>query len=427
MKYLLVFSLLFSTVIFCQPERQHRDDNRIKDEQLRPTILVLPGSDSEILFSYLYRIPYNQLIFERNGNSFESSVRILVEVYEDDDELIKREYVDKKVSVNDFDIVKSKSASIQGIINFNLSNKKYTVRGAATDLNSQKEIIFNKIEFNGNDPFTEGVYNPIIINPATVGCNGKTLPLIVNQKGAIPFSSNSYQLIIPVADTSVKTIHVEIINNGQDSSTQTINEFFTGNILAMECDGLLFIGEEEKNIKTNNFILRNTNKNMHEGILVVKVKLNEDDYAGEFPLIVSWDDKPFSLRNPEFAIQMLKYIEDESVLSKMLAANEKEYPKLLDEYWEKFDPTPETEFNELMEEYYSRIDYAAREFSGISRKNGISSDRGKIYIKNGRPDSIDRSSDEHGFIVEIWKYNVIKKIFQFVDKQGTGNFILIEG
>ena len=97
------------------------------------------------------------------------------------------------------------------------------------------------------------------------------------------------------------------------------------------------------------------------------------------------------------------------------------------EYWKKYDPTPETEFNELMEEFYSRIDYAAMEFRGINKKDGLSTDRGRIYIKNGKPDNIERFSNDNGYIVETWTYNATGKVFQFIDKQGTGNFILIEG
>jgi GWxTD domain-containing protein len=80
-----------------------------------------------------------------------------------------------------------------------------------------------------------------------------------------------------------------------------------------------------------------------------------------------------------------------------------------------------------MEEFYSRIDYAAMEFRGITKNNGLSTDRGKVYIRYGKPDEIERSSNDLGYVVETWIYSTPNQKFVFVDQQGTGNFILING
>ena len=80
-----------------------------------------------------------------------------------------------------------------------------------------------------------------------------------------------------------------------------------------------------------------------------------------------------------------------------------------------------------MEEYYSRIDYAALEFKGITKKNGLSTDRGKIYVKFGKPDKVERYSNDYGYMIEQWIYENPEMKFIFVDKMGTGNFVLVEG
>ncbi len=58
---------------------------------------------------------------------------------------------------------------------------------------------------------------------------------------------------------------------------------------------------------------------------------------------------------------------------------------------------------------------------------GWKTDRGKIYIKFGDPYNIERSSTELGYIMETWNYNNPNQTFIFIDKQGTGNFVLIDG
>ena len=425
MKKLLLFILFLTTVLLGQP-RGKRPDGMRNFRQLQATVQLIPKSGSEISVSYLFRIPYKQVIFEKNGDSFEASVRVLVEVMQGE-ELVERNFKDKKVTVNDFDITQSKSVAIEGVINFDIEANEYVVRGVATDLNSQKELRLAPVEIDVMSYLESGIFKPMIINFAERNCNGKNLPLIVNQGGSIPFSPQDYQLVIPVADTTVKQITIEMQNNDEEPLTKTLTESYITKISVVECSDKLFVGQGDKVLITKNFIFRNFSRKLQEGILITTVKLNEDGEEQEFPIRVAWLNKPISLRNPEFAIEMLKYIEEEEKVSNLLDEDEEDYQTVLHKFWKQYDPTPETEYNELMEEYYSRIDYAALEFRGISKNNGLSTDRGKIYIQHGKPDNIERASDTRGYVVETWIYKNLNQRFVFVDKQGTGNFILIEG
>jgi GWxTD domain-containing protein len=425
LKKLLLFILFLTTVLLGQP-RGKRPDGMRNFRQLQATVQLIPKSDSKISVSYLYRIPFKQVIFEKDGNSFKASVRVLVEVMQGE-ELVERNFEDKKVTVNDFDITQSKSVAIEGVINFDIEASEYVVRGVVTDLNSHKELKLAPVEIDGITYLESGIFKPMIINFAESNCNGKNLPLIVNKGGSIPFSPQDYQLVIPVADTTVEQITIEMRNNDEEPFTQTLTESYITKISVVECNDKLFVGQGDKVLITKNFILRNFSRNLQEGILITTVKLNEDGEEQEFPIRVAWLNKPISLRNPEFAIEMLKYIEEEEKVSNLLDEDEEDYQRELHKFWKQYDPTPETEFNELMEEYYSRIDYAALEFRGISKNNGLSTDRGKIYIQHGKPDNIERASDTRGYVVETWIYKNLNQRFVFVDKQGTGNFILIEG
>jgi len=425
LKKLLLIILFLTTVLFSQ-QRGNRPNSIRKFRQLHATVQLIPKSDSEISVSYLYRIPYHRIIFEKDGNSFKASVRVLVEVMQGE-ELVERNFNDKKVTVNDFDITQSKSVAIEGVINFDLEAIEYVVRGIVTDLNSHKELKLAPVEINGMSYLESGIFKPMIINFAESNCNGKNLPLIVNQGGSIPFSPQDYQLVIPVADTTVEKITIEMRNNDAEQFTHTLTESYVTKISVVECKDKLFIGQGDNVLITKNFILRNFSRNLQEGVLITTIKLNEDGEEHDFPIKVAWLNKPISLRNPEFAIEMLKYIEEEEIVSNLLDEDEEDYQTALHKFWKQYDPTPETEYNELMEEYYSRIDYAALEFRGLSKKNGLSTDRGKVYIQHGKPDNIERASDTRGYVVETWIYKSLNQNFVFIDKQGTGNFILIQG
>jgi Zn/Cd-binding protein ZinT len=83
----------------------------------------------------------------------------------------------------------------------------------------------------------------------------------------------------------------------------------------------------------------------------------------------------------------------------------------------------------IMDLVQKRIDYANRNFSHF--KQGWTSDMGRIYIRNGAPDDIQRdtSSDESRFVrkdYQIWKYASGKKpVYLFIDIQMNGNYRLI--
>ena len=101
-----------------------------------------------------------------------------------------------------------------------------------------------------------------------------------------------------------------------------------------------------------------------------------------------------------------------------------EIKKKLYEFWKKHDPTPYTAYNEAMTEYYNRVDYAFFNFQTTLRNDGALTDRGKIYILYGKPDSMDRNLTENSTF-EIWKYTKLNKKIKF-QTQSTGDFKLIE-
>jgi GWxTD domain-containing protein len=107
--------------------------------------------------------------------------------------------------------------------------------------------------------------------------------------------------------------------------------------------------------------------------------------------------------------------------------------------WRRRDPDPDTEENEFREEFYERIAYANANFT--SGKPGWKTDRGRIYIRWGKPDSVesrpsggsyDRPSWEGGgstttYPFETWFYRHLDTVgegieVEFVDPTGTGEY-----
>ncbi|MEO7539873.1 MAG: GWxTD domain-containing protein [Pyrinomonadaceae bacterium] len=122
-------------------------------------------------------------------------------------------------------------------------------------------------------------------------------------------------------------------------------------------------------------------------------------------------------------------------------ATDEERENFIEQFWRRRDPNPDTEENEYREQYYERIAYANEHFtSGIA---GWRTDRGRVYIAWGKPDSIEshpsggayeRPTYEGGgsttaYPFEIWFYRHLDNVgdgleIEFVDPTGTGEYRL---
>jgi len=132
-------------------------------------------------------------------------------------------------------------------------------------------------------------------------------------------------------------------------------------------------------------------------------------------------------------------ITDEERAAFKQLSNDEERDNFIESFWQRRDPTPDTEENEYKEEHYQRIAYANEHFAaGVP---GWKTDRGRIYIVFGKPDEIEshpsggtyeRPMEEGGgetstFPFEDWRYRYIEGIGQeviieFVDPCMCGEY-----
>lgn len=136
-----------------------------------------------------------------------------------------------------------------------------------------------------------------------------------------------------------------------------------------------------------------------------------------------WPDIPPALLNLDIAIDMMKYIVSEDQLDNLKKGNPEEKESKFRAFWDKRDPTPDTEFNELMTEYFRRVHYAFVEYRTPETPNGQDTDRGEVYIKYGPPNSRDRSFPKKGQVIETWKYK--NRTFVFEKGSGFSEFLLV--
>lgn len=164
-----------------------------------------------------------------------------------------------------------------------------------------------------------------------------------------------------------------------------------------------------------------------------KIRINPDDKPRKDKVEINKAYKEWIEKDVAYIITS----EEKKAFKQLVTDEERE--NFIAQFWARRDPDPDTEENEFREEYYERIAYANEHFaSGIP---GWKTDRGRIYITWGKPDSIeshpsggayDRPSYEGGgstttYPFEIWFYRHLDGIgdgieIEFVDPTGTGEY-----
>jgi GWxTD domain-containing protein len=420
MKKFLFSFFLICISLFGQP------DDFIPRLPFESEIISLPRTDGDFSVNFIYKIPYRLLVFERKADSFDAGFRVTIEISADDSKLVARDIKDSKVTVNNFDETNDYNYFLQDYVSFILKPGEYKITARISDMNSTDELQLEPVKFDLEEYKDNLVRHPLVISSREMICDDKKNFILANSGGNVPFSSDKFHLIIPVTDTLITEINVVIMSNDEVVISTKIDESYIIPIGITECEKHLSVTRNSESIALRNFVVRNVNEKLNEGEVTLNVTSDENDMDEEFESKIVWFNKPLSLMDPEKAIELLSFIESDSVVYSLLENSSSDYPVILRDYWSKFDPTPETTFNEVMSEYYTRVDYAIKEFKGIGKGNGAKTDRGVVYIRFGKPEEIERSSSPQGQVMEIWSYSNPARKFTFVDKKGTGNFSLTE-
>lgn len=425
LKYIFILFFVSAAVIFPQREILKGDGKRL-EPNLHKAVLIEPHiipSDSIFKCYFSYKIPFNNFLFLKDGDNFTGGISLKLEVH-NDKSYLKSQTVNKKITVGSYELTNSDTDYLEGLVVIELNEGSYTVKPSLTIDNLNKDIFIPPIPIEVKSYGPSYFLNPVVINKDKFNYNGQNYYRLVNTEGFLPYSVNDFNLLIPVADSSVNEINVTIKQNEKEILNQTITKPEKIGLEISDLQNAICITNNVDGIKVNLFVVDGFSTKLDEGISSVIVKSGETEK--EFEIISGWVNKPRTLINPEFAIKILEHVTPGEEISELLDSDEEDYYKNLKSYWGKFDSNKETAFNEVMNEFYQRADYAVREFSTPNNRDGTNTDRGKIYVKYGKPDEIQRSYSEKDNTLEIWLYKNINKRFMFSDKDGLGNFTLLK-
>jgi len=371
-----------------------------------------------------YKISYKNLVFVKENSHYSSGLTLNIEVADSNSTLFRGSTF-SDVIVDDYESTNSTDFYLEGLISFDLPKGKFKAHPFVNLNNSKRERRLTTFPIDFEKDSSGTALLPIVVYNNFEKDNDELRYRLVNFRNAIPYAIDDYDILIPIADKSIKILQVEITQDKAVKFRKGVTPKFTCPVKIEVSDGTIILSESEHGKIFNIFHLTSVSTKLDEGEANV-ILYNENTKFAEFNMKVEWVDKPKILNHPEVAIELVKYIDGYGALRSLRSNSDEDFYPELYKYWKKYDPNKKTGFNELMNEFYKRADYANTKFGSASQLNGSLTDRGKIYIKYGPPSKIDRVYSERNSVIESWLYEKLDMGFFFKDESGLGEFKLLQ-
>jgi GWxTD domain-containing protein len=317
----------------------------------------------------------------------------------------------REINEGTFQLTNSREKKMTFREEFELPAGNYIVKIQSNDLTTNKSLN-RKIELKLKDISEKSVVlsDILLLEELTTDSTDKLVEIVPKIKNNFPEELEKFY------------IYFELFSEKNPKNVEVNYEFMTADE-EVEFDSTFVIVAEQT---VSSHYIKINKKNLEKNRYNIKLNIKDKDDSSERQKLVSffWITTPQTSEDISLAIRQMRYILPEDTLDKYLEEDLEKQKEFFKRYWDNRDPNPKTTVNELMEEYFGRVNKANREFSNFSN-NGWLSDRGRILIKFGYPDDVERHPFElYSNPYVIWRFYALRKVFLFVDRTGFGDYQL---
>tara|TARA_B100002051_G_C16721867_1_gene632944 strand:+ start:76 stop:1329 length:1254 start_codon:yes stop_codon:yes gene_type:complete len=403
---IIIFFTYISTD-FILAKRSKKDFNTGNIGQYGLVTFSRPIKKDSIRVTIFMEIPFSSLQFIKRNSDFIASYSSSVMLKDNKGKQLLKKVWSDSIVVNQYIYTQSKLRTRKHHINFNIAKQKYEINSELYDNDTRKKGSKKK-DLN----FTKQKKKPSLMEPI----------IITYLKGEWGFNSNEF----PILGKKITNIDngLNFIASGfvEDAPYIIKSKILSGDeeIELSNIEGETENGFFAHMVKIEKEYLKSfSTKIIIELLQSNKIKKIEKNITIFKPGISGY------VKNIESSFRQMKYILTNNEIKGAKGKKGKDLENVFLQYWEKRDPTPETNINELMEEYYIRVNYV-NEYFNMSWKEGWETDFGMIYILFGPPDEIQRSNinSSNTSTYQVWYYNRINKQFVFKDLNGFGDYRL---
>jgi GWxTD domain-containing protein len=369
-----------------------------------------------------YQIPYNNLVFLAHKGGYFAEVDVTVNIIQGDSIVFEQSIRDNIGITN-----KEDSRSYKTYLNrisFLLDEEPYLFRLLATDLNSEKAA---EKSFTAESLSREALISDLelcsIVRPDSSSYLNKFRRgnMLYQTQPSLIFDKNVSQNL---------SLYFEIYASDELRGKSGLLNLTVVKDSLMVFDRFIdFTPQEEIEGLTLRIPLSDLKPGEYEGNLEFQIEEETEDKDFVFFVTEPREEIFFLFTDPDDDYQLLRYFPLSSSTSDWSGYDEDTKRRYISQMWKSWALANNLDTAEMIEMMRERVDYANRYFSHFDK--GWTTDMGRIHIRNGKPDEIEKgtSSDETRYVrkdYQIWKYRGrINAVYLFVDIQMNGNYRLI--
>tara|TARA_Y100001970_G_C14124531_1_gene798185 strand:+ start:104 stop:1300 length:1197 start_codon:yes stop_codon:yes gene_type:complete len=395
----MIIIKIFILLIFfsCGIKKKNQDDNK-KSKIVDVSIENIYDYNTDLFnISIKYKISNDHFVFIRGEDSFKANVITTIQLFDNaKDSIVMQESWKDTILEKFYDETRSTDRMLEFSKQLSLSKGTYNIKINVQDVDNNNTYSFrDKLHLSSDEGFGQ-----ILMYEKQVNANK--------------------EIVLRQIDEST------VLEN---KKIKLLFQYFHN----LEVIELLKLKIE--NYKKKDEILFSDIKLDVKGFYSVDFEIL-DDYYGliDVTLNISSDkvSKSLFIYNDKYdlwsqdineVVGVMRYILPISEIKLMKEIDVDKKFEYISNFWNEKDPDKSTPENELLIEFIDRIKYVNLNFSDFNK--GWKTDKGRIYIIYGAPESQNLYSSQSDGVYEIWTYPSGIK-FTFLDRNGFGNFMLIK-
>ncbi len=409
-----LFVCLFPLISMSQVENVSRLAVRTVNPFFYYNALNFIDEDSSLTRIDLYiQVPYTQLTFIKDGNSFTSTYEISAGIYDTKDKIITEKIWSERISLATYSESISRGGSNISLRSFRLQPGEYKIKIYMEDRESKRNATANAdLNVRNFRTYNFSVSDILLVKDySEIGGTRRIVPNITNN---IVFSDSGFYIFwefYKQSEDSLFNVNCKIKN--QDG--EVVLNFDTPYRFSADKNPV-FLKIQKQDFKLGEYIVT---------VSAISNNPNEGPYNVSKKIFSRWIGVPKSIVDLNKAIEQMIYITSRENIKNMLNLKEEsERFSMFMDFWKSKDPTPSTADNELMDEYYGRIEYSTKNFSNYME--GWKTDMGMVFVILGPPNNVDRYPFNYDTPAhEVWEYYNLNRKFVFVDYSGFGDYRLL--
>lgn len=350
------------------------------------------GEGEQAVEEYYFRITNDQLDFEADGDTLSGQVFIRLKFRDADDEDLGEAGRRFEFQVADATIADSPDYAQLLVFREPLDPRVRSVEVTVEDLNARKRgilYVFTGKRKNGHasatlepPPFVDHDFGVSDIQFAWE-VRKETGDFEKQGLNVIPNPSRTYGLLQPRL-----TAYYEVYDRRKPADhTYLVYQQLVGEDRTAPVRPDTVVSERGQWVKVTTMDVSQLATGKHTLRAMVIHPATGDTTVTERSFSVVWKSQFWEMTEQDLLDEArVLFREDEYERFKNMTAGDR--AQYVDQFWADEDPTPISARNELREEFLRRVAYANRHFS--DQRKGMLTDRGRIYIRFGEPDEVQR-------------------------------------